>query len=202
MNTAEVGSEHIQYGGFWRRLAAMVLDLIFVGAVVVPLCNWGAARTFRFTLYWAIGHSFLFSFYSIYLVRRFGGTPGKLILRLRIQKVDGNPIGYREVLLREAPFYLLWLPSAVALIQASFQVTDPTFLSLSFGEQCKYLQMLASPWARAPDVASQVWAWSEFVVLLTNTKRRALHDFIAGTVVVVREAKERQQLQSSTATSA
>jgi len=28
--------------------------------------------------------------------------------------------------------------------------------------------------------------WSEFVVLLTNRKRRALHDFIAGTVVILR----------------
>ena len=36
----------------------------------------------------------------------------------------------------------------------------------------------------AYDWASQVWLWSELVVLLLNKKRRALHDFIAGTVVV------------------
>lgn len=34
------------------------------------------------------------------------------------------------------------------------------------------------------NVVQQVWFWSEIVVLLSNKKRRAVHDFIAGTVVV------------------
>lgn len=34
------------------------------------------------------------------------------------------------------------------------------------------------------DVIVSVWFWSELVILLTNEKRRALHDFIAGTIVV------------------
>jgi uncharacterized RDD family membrane protein YckC len=34
------------------------------------------------------------------------------------------------------------------------------------------------------DWVSQAWLWSELVVLLLNAKRRALHDFIAGTVVI------------------
>ncbi|WP_255590049.1 hypothetical protein [Marinicella meishanensis] len=29
-----------------------------------------------------------------------------------------------------------------------------------------------------------VWYWSELLVMLTNERRRALHDFIAGTVVI------------------
>jgi len=33
-----------------------------------------------------------------------------------------------------------------------------------------------------------VWVYGELIVLLTNKKRRALHDFLAGTVVI-RSAK-------------
>jgi uncharacterized RDD family membrane protein YckC len=29
-----------------------------------------------------------------------------------------------------------------------------------------------------------IWIWSEIIVILTNKRRRAIHDFIAGTVIV------------------
>jgi uncharacterized RDD family membrane protein YckC len=32
--------------------------------------------------------------------------------------------------------------------------------------------------------ASFIYDWSEIIVLLTNKKRRAIHDYIAGTVVI------------------
>jgi hypothetical protein len=32
--------------------------------------------------------------------------------------------------------------------------------------------------------ASALWFWAEFITMLTNRKRRAVHDFIAGSVVV------------------
>jgi uncharacterized RDD family membrane protein YckC len=31
---------------------------------------------------------------------------------------------------------------------------------------------------------NSLWIYSEFIVLLTNEKRRALHDFMAGTIVI------------------
>ena len=34
--------------------------------------------------------------------------------------------------------------------------------------------------------------WSEFIVMMTNDKRRALHDFIAGTVVIQVRGKSKQ----------
>ena len=36
----------------------------------------------------------------------------------------------------------------------------------------------------------QIWIWSEFVVLLFNRRKRAIHDFIAGTVVILKEFAE------------
>jgi uncharacterized RDD family membrane protein YckC len=38
-------------------------------------------------------------------------------------------------------------------------------------------------WLDWVNTANQVWMWSEVVVMLFNRRRRALHDFIAGTVV-------------------
>jgi len=33
-------------------------------------------------------------------------------------------------------------------------------------------------------VAINIWIWSELLVLLTNRRKRAIHDFMAGTVIV------------------
>jgi len=39
-------------------------------------------------------------------------------------------------------------------------------------------------WNQAINMLIPIWIGSELLVMLTNKKRRALHDFIAGTVVI------------------
>jgi uncharacterized RDD family membrane protein YckC len=39
-------------------------------------------------------------------------------------------------------------------------------------------------WFTPVNVLMNIWIWSEFLVMMTNKRRRALHDFMAGTVVV------------------
>jgi uncharacterized RDD family membrane protein YckC len=41
-----------------------------------------------------------------------------------------------------------------------------------------------SPGYDVLDYSLTVWIWSEIIVLLFNRRKRALHDFIAGTVVI------------------
>jgi uncharacterized RDD family membrane protein YckC len=68
-------------------------------------------------------------------------------------------------------------------------MSDAEFHSLSFMQRSQRLIELAPPWFKPLQVVQQVWVWSEFIVLLTNRKRRALHDFIAGTVVVYNQRR-------------
>jgi uncharacterized RDD family membrane protein YckC len=39
-------------------------------------------------------------------------------------------------------------------------------------------------WLHLASRAAAIWFWSELAVVLLNRRRRALHDFLAGTVVV------------------
>jgi uncharacterized RDD family membrane protein YckC len=177
-------TDAIQYGGFWRRFAAFWLDflvLLPLGAVAL----WGSQHYRLFSAYYALPGTLVGLFYHVYLVRRFGGTPGKLIMRLRIRKVSGELVGYREALLRYAPEFLLGLLMSVALIPPLLQMTDAEFHALSFMERSKHLVDLAPRWFKSVQILQHVWIWSEFIVLLSNRKRRALHDFIAGTVVIL-----------------
>src|SRR5262249_35837415 len=147
----------------------------------------GTERYLFFSLYALAPFSL---FFSVYLVRRFGGTPGKLMMGLRILHVDGSRIGYRAALVCFLPEFLFWLLGAIGLIVPLFNITDPDFLKIGFIDRNRILTERAPPWHETVDVIGSVWMWSEFLVLLTNDKRRALHDYLAGTVVVIHDPRK------------
>jgi len=175
------------YGGFWVRLGALLLDMLVFSPIIV-LLFWIDSHSRLLRMYWLPFGTLLGIFYSVYLVKRFGGTPGKLILGLRIAKVDGSPIGYKEAILRYLPDFILGLFSSLALAIVLLRMSDAEYLSLSTHERLQHIKALKPSWASAVYIMQQVWMWSEFVVLLTNKRKRALHDFIAGTIVLRKDA--------------
>ena len=180
-----MNNECLRYAGFWPRVGALLLDLLIM-LPMIALMFWGEARYRLFALYYFVPSTLFGLFYSVYLVRRFGGTPGKLIVGVRIRKLDSGPVGYREACLRYLPDYVFTLLTSVALILPLLRMTDGEYQSLAFVERTMRIEKLAPSWYKPLQIAQQVWVWGELVVLLTNSKRRALHDFIAGTVVVHR----------------
>ena len=173
--------EPLKYVGFWKRLAAMLLDML-VTLPLVLLFQWGSQYRLFQAYYLVPGIIFCF-FYNVYLVKRYGGTPGKLLVRIRIAKVNGEPVTYREALLRYAPEMILSFLVSISLICGLLHMTDIEYSSFSLIDRAKRLAQL-EPWGEAVKTIYGIWVWSELLVLLTNKKRRALHDFIAGTVVV------------------
>jgi uncharacterized RDD family membrane protein YckC len=177
--------EEIQYGGFWRRFAALWVDVLCLLPVTL-LVLWGDQHYRLFIAYYFIPGQLFGLFYSVYLVHRFGGTPGKLALGLRIRRnADLSPVGYREAFLRYLPDLTMGILTSVGMIFAHSAIADSDYLALGFSDRTRRLTELAPSWYNPLQVLLQIWMWSEFFVLLTNRKRRAIHDFIAGTVVVV-----------------
>src|SRR6266516_358122 len=138
-----------------------------------------------FIVYFAVSGLLLLSlFYEVHLVRRFGGTPGKRLMGLRIMTIDGNPVGYRHALLRHAPLLLVSQAVSIGMILASLQISDSQYHALTWRDWSERLMALGPSWLQPVQHVQTAWMWSEFLVLLTNRKKRALHDFIAGTVVI------------------
>jgi uncharacterized RDD family membrane protein YckC len=171
------------YVGFWRRLAAYLIDF----AILLPYALFVSWFVYRSKEGFVIGQFaglIIAILFEIYLVKRFGGSPGKVIMKIRIAKVDGSPVGYKEASIRYSVLFTISVLSSVGLIIGALNMPDSEYGALTFGTRFKHLKVLAPPWYQPVQVAGSVWVWSEFVVLLTNKKRRALHDFLAGTVVV------------------
>ena len=173
----------LRYAGFGPRLGSLLLDVI----IMLPLSAlvfWADGHYRLFMVYYLIPGTLFGLFYGVYLVRRFGGTPGKLIVGIRIRKLDGEPVGYREAFLRYFPDAILGLLMSIALVFPLFHMSDSEYQSLAFMERAKRMVELAPSWYKPLQWIQTAWVWGELIVLLTNRKRRALHDFIAGTVVV------------------
>lgn len=171
----------MEYAGFWRRTFALILDLL-VEAPVIAL----TFLLFRVSLVGAIASVFLGAIafaYPIYFLSRWGQTLGKMAAKIKVVRIDGGPISLRHALLRSSVDVILWIAYSIPTIWILATWDGPAWSSLGWLSQREVLND-RNPFYRPYEVISQVWLWSEVVVLLFNRKRRALHDFIAGTVVI------------------
>ncbi len=183
-----MNTDTLRYAGFGPRLASILLDMVVMMPLMV-LSFWASAQFRLFEAYYFLPGILFGLFYSVYLVQRFGGTPGKLMVGIRIRKLDGTPVGYREAFLRYLPDFILGTLMSVAFIMAIFHMTDTEYHSLTLLERTKRMVELTPSWHKPLQWIQTAWTWGELIVLLTNRKRRALHDFIAGTVVVYASPK-------------
>lgn len=173
----------LRYVGFWPRLAAFLLDIL----IFLP---WGVIVYFGeqyyrlFDLYLFIPTIFVELLYYVYLVHRFGGTPGKLIMGIRIRKLNGERVDYYQAILRYLPQFIFILLTSIAGVIAILNISDVEYYALAFMERAERLDQLTPFWNKIVQISLGVWMAVGLIVLLTNKKRRALHDFIAGTVVV------------------
>jgi len=117
--------EAVQYCGFWIRFCARLLDGLLLSIMTVPLSLINEVIIFRlyplpttgtglnqFENSSALGtllsiqaafvlFGLLIAFaYEVYFVGRFGGTPGKLLLRMRIVRSDFSRLTYPRAAIR------------------------------------------------------------------------------------------------------
>lgn len=86
-----------RYAGFWIRFVAYIIDNIIqqIAAMAIGMIIGLTLRGNEAAPYVAAGVSVVLSLsYSIYFVGRFGATPGKMALKLKIIRADGGPVSY------------------------------------------------------------------------------------------------------------
>ncbi len=176
-----------RYGGFWIRLGAFFVDVIVL-LPFIGLYLWGPRPPRGIFQIEPILLLAITTSYDVCSVRYWGGTPGKLLLGLRVVRADLEPAGWREAVLRESVNAALGLAGDVLFLLAVRQVSEAAFAGGSRTALMKEIHSLEGLPGRVIDRLGDAWILSEFLVLLTNRKRRALHDFLAGTVVIHRRA--------------
>ncbi len=171
------------YAGFFIRLFCQAID----GSVV-----WTVSQV----LGWLIFHSYwffiltnflsfaFFRFYFMVLTGLWGQTPGKMLAKIRVIRLDGYEVRWFNAILRNIFETLLVLVMFMGYAMALSHTTMHDFDLMPAVEREATLEKYIPPFVGYCVLARYVYAFSEFFVLLFNKKKRAIHDFIAGTVII------------------
>lgn len=172
----------LRYASFWQRFGALLLDALILSPLyALDFYLEGSSRMNN--LYTFLPMELVSVYVYLFMVVKYGGTPGKLIMGLRTMSLGGARITWKQAALRYAPLWLMNSVMTVATIIAALGMSDQAYDAMGFFERSEALE------ARAPIIYVITWlvfayAFASLVSMLANDKCRALHDFLAGTVVV------------------
>ena len=170
------------YAGFWPRMLAIYVDLVVMAPILFAYFA-VRGRSIPMAIVTVLSMTVLGFAYPVYFLSRWGQTIGKMAARIKVTRPDGTPIAPRHAWLRSSVDIGLAAISLGVTIHSLATWTGPEWSSMGWSEQSAELAR-RDPTLTALTWVSQGWFWSELVVLLFNEQRRALHDFIAGTVVI------------------
>lgn len=174
------------YVGFLVRLAAGIADTI----ILIPF---SALFTFiegidrHLAMFVTIPSATLFALYNVFFNARFGGTLGKLFFNIRITRPDGTPISWRHAWWRSSVDLIFAALFLCVSIWALSQIDPSVYSELDWKNRPEVLAGFFPSWYGIIFILQTIWIWGEFIVLLLNKRKRAVHDFIAGTVVIKKE---------------
>jgi uncharacterized RDD family membrane protein YckC len=129
--------------------------------------------------------------YTIFFHARWGQTLGKKAMNIRVVKVSGEPISWREAFLRSSVDIVLRTLVMIGTLIALLHFPESAFGQVARAQWSKHLADFSPVWLSWVNILSNIWFWSELVTLLFNKKKRALHDLIAGTVVIQEQPLEK-----------
>jgi uncharacterized RDD family membrane protein YckC len=174
----------MKYAGFRVRLAAGLIDFI----IFIPLMFlyfWVESQSRTGTVFIVMPYYLFYAIYCIVFIGKYGQTPGKMVMKITVTRTDGTSIGYREALLRHSVEAIFGFVAGTGMLIAVLQ-TEPSVFNdqLTWIQRSQLIRYNSPSFASVADLLSNIWVYSELIVLFFNKKKRALHDFIAGTVVV------------------
>lgn len=159
-----------------RRFLAMWADVLFLSPLMVVDWLLGEIRLAGVpAVAWVLFYLSVSLAYTLVGHALFGGTPGKRALRLMVLDLDGNYPGWRRAAIRDAMLIFYFLYDLTRELPRAWAGLAP------FDE---YTRGDVTAFDRWMMFALHGWVILEFVTMLFNEKRRAVHDFMAGTVVI------------------
>ena len=162
-----------RYQTLGKRLLALIVDTV----VLIPLIGmyvWLASAELSPSAHAAfiVGGSILNLSYNIVFHWKFGQTLGKMVAKVKVVDVVNEvPISFKQAFLRDIVYVVLEGLEFIFLGAVLFGGVQSLLEPLAVIDTYSMFAMYA-------------WLAADILVCIKSEKNRALHDFIAGTVVV------------------
>lgn len=178
---ATINPNTVIYGGFWVRFGAMFIDGLVLAPVSVGFMYYNATSSKSALLLAVI--SILSLAYKPVMEYVYGATLGKMALKLRVVNVEFEKAGLQEILLRNI-FHII--PPLVTLVFTISIYLTPEFQDVDgFMEYSQYTGQFKS--LQIMNFVSGLITIVDAIVLVSDSRKRSLHDRIAQTLVIERQ---------------
>jgi uncharacterized RDD family membrane protein YckC len=179
--------DDFNYIGFWKRVLATLIDCL----IIVPI--W--PLTLLFQKYGFIHKNILphvlmsLVWYSIvvFLVTKYGGTPGKLLLKFRIVDKNGNYLNWKKAVLRYLPLMSITIITIFQYAYA-FRFMPDIQGNIKLLEMGRLVKEYSGPFQLLSTLVSLFYC-ADVIVIACNKKKRAIHDFLADSFVIEKKIK-------------
>ncbi len=187
-SVADYSDNGVQYAGFWSRSGSLIVDgflfmpfMMLMNFIVglhrpVPILIINVFFAIVIQLYITMCHAF------------FGATLGKMATGIQLRQLNLDEVGWSESLKRNSIDYLFAVGTISSTAILLLTIPSENVLNLSIEEFAEFSSNRTTILDSTIVVLSFIWTVSEVIVLLFNKKKRAIHDFLAGTVVVVKQS--------------
>ncbi|WP_411827799.1 RDD family protein [Luteolibacter sp. AS25] len=155
-----------------RFLAGIVDSLVFIPVAIADAFIITEDSPDYLLFFWIPLSYASYSIYSVLMHAKYGQTLGKMCAKVKVLNAAETDVpGLKRAFLRDS-IYIAMTAFSIGWVLRNILAGDFTFAFYT-SEVNFYFSTF-----------SVVWLLLEFVTMLTNSRRRALHDFIGGTVVV------------------
>jgi uncharacterized RDD family membrane protein YckC len=173
-----------KYHTFGKRLVAGLIDgLIFIPFSILDN-RFEDTDNKAIFIVWTLFHSICRTLYAVIGHGKYGQTIGKGLMGIKVFDLNEKTlIGYKNAFLRESVWFFV-------IIAGIIYLTINTSNTAALNEEIKAIY-----YYNVVGLTSGIWLILELITMFFNKKRRALHDFLAGSVVVYLKELQREDLQ-------
>jgi uncharacterized RDD family membrane protein YckC len=162
----------IVYASSGQRIFAAIVDgIVLICPYLAVTLNAMKFQNMDLVIATAIVFPFAGIAYSVFGHYFFGQTLGKAIVNIKV--VDHSTyskLTWRQALLRDSPSLISQIAGSIIYALVTTNIIQSNNITESITE---FLEAVTT-----------YWFWAEFITMLFNKKRRAIHDFIAETAVI------------------
>ncbi|WP_310831714.1 RDD family protein [Paenibacillus pedocola] len=165
------------YVGFWQRVLISLLDFLILAIPAYFLNRWAVSAAEQYHsgiplwIQWV-----LLTLFNIFMVVRYGGTPGRLVLRTRIVNERGEYPTVKQAFIRYT-FYLINSLLGVIVTAGDGSVSGVDNYYSNWVPLCIALVQIVS-----------LVILIDCLIIVFSRRNRAFHDVMADTYVVKKAA--------------
>jgi uncharacterized RDD family membrane protein YckC len=175
------------YAGFWARFLAYMIDGIILTPLSLFMGN-GFSGSTALSDTWPFLVGLICAAYFVCFHARGGQTPGKMALKIRVVTPSFQAIGLRRALVRYLPLLLVALPATIFGYCHDTTQGSETETAITIADAFDADDVIAAFYLIGLLSIGWIWTLAEMGVLLANARNRSIHDLLAGTVVVYKNA--------------